>query len=65
MTLSDYQNLLGDINWIRPYVKFITAELKPSFNVLQGHSDPPSEKSPVREARKALDKVKAAVSIVM
>ena len=31
VTLSDYQKLLGDINWIRPYLKLTTAELKPLF----------------------------------
>ena len=30
LTLSDFQKLLGDINWIRPHLKLATADLKPS-----------------------------------
>ena len=36
-TLNDFQKLLGDINWIQPYLKLTTAELKPLFNILQGN----------------------------
>lgn len=28
-TLHDFQKLLGDINWLRPYIKLTTGELKP------------------------------------
>lgn len=35
-TLNDFQKLLGDINWIRPYLKLTTADLKPLFEILQG-----------------------------
>lgn len=28
-TLNDFQKLLGDINWICPFLKLTTAELKP------------------------------------
>jgi hypothetical protein len=40
LTLSDFQKLLGDINWIRPHLKLTTADLKPLFNCLK--SDPNS-----------------------
>ena len=33
VTLNDYQKLLGDINWIRLYLKLTTGELKPLFNI--------------------------------
>ena len=33
VTLNDYQRLLGDINWIRPYLKLTTAKLKPLSNI--------------------------------
>ena len=33
-TLSDFQILLGDINWIRPYCNFPNAELCPLFDIL-------------------------------
>ena len=28
-TLNDFQKLLGDINWLRPFLKISSAELKP------------------------------------
>ena len=30
-TLNDFQKLLGDINWLRPFLKIPSAELKPLF----------------------------------
>ena len=30
-TLNDFQKLLGDINWIRAYLRIPTSELKPLF----------------------------------
>lgn len=65
VTVSDYPKLLGDINWTRTYLTFITAELKPLFNVLQGNSDPASENSLIPEAGRALVKVTDAISRVM
>jgi hypothetical protein len=38
-TLNDFQKLLGDINWLCPYLKLTTGELKPLFDVLWGDSD--------------------------
>lgn len=37
-TLNDFQKLLGDINWLRPYLKIPSAELKPLFDILEGDS---------------------------
>ena len=34
-TLNDFQKLLGDINWIRPYCNFPNAELCPLFDILK------------------------------
>ena len=62
VTLNDYQKLLGVINWIRPYLKLTTAELKPLFNILRGDPDPTSKRKLTAEAREALDKVEAALS---
>ena len=44
VTLNDYQKLLGDITWIRPYLKLTTAKLKPLFNILCGDPSPTSKK---------------------
>ena len=35
-TLNDFQKLLGDINWLRPFLKISSAELKPLFDILEG-----------------------------
>ena len=32
-TPNDFQKLLGDINWLRPFLKITTAELKPLFDI--------------------------------
>ena len=32
-TLNDFQKLLGDINWLRPFLKIPSAELKPLFDI--------------------------------
>ena len=37
-TLNDFQKLLGDINWIRPYLKISNVKLKPLFQILEGDS---------------------------
>lgn len=37
-TLNDFQKLLGDINWIRCYLKLPNYELKPLYNILNGDS---------------------------
>ena len=60
--LNNYQKLLGDINWIRPYLKLITAELKPLFNILRGDPDPASKRQLAAEAQEALGKVEKALS---
>jgi hypothetical protein len=35
-TLNDFQKLLGDINWIRPYMRLSNFELIPIFDILKG-----------------------------
>lgn len=39
-TFNDFQKLLGDINWLWPYLKLTTGELKPLFDILKGDNDP-------------------------
>ena len=38
-TLNDFQKLLGDINWIQPYLKIPNVKLKPLFQILEGDSE--------------------------
>ena len=55
-TLNDFQKLLGDINWIRPYLKIPNVKLKSLFQIL-GDSELSSKRELTPEARKALSLV--------
>uniref|UniRef100_A0A673U1S2 Uncharacterized protein n=1 Tax=Suricata suricatta TaxID=37032 RepID=A0A673U1S2_SURSU len=61
-TLNDFQKLLGDINWIRPYLKLTTGDLRPLFDILNGDPNPNSFRTLTPEARKALTIVEHAIS---
>lgn len=61
-TLNDFQKLLGDINWIHPYLKLTTGELKPLFDILKGPTDPSSPRILTDDGRNALTKVEDALS---
>ncbi|ADC33201.1 pol protein, partial [Simian retrovirus 4] len=61
-TLNDYQKLLGDINWLRPYLKLTTGDLRPLFDILKGDPNPNSPRSLSDEALIALDKVETAIA---
>jgi hypothetical protein len=52
--LNDFQKLLGDINWLCPYLKLTIRELKHSFDILKGSSDPTSPRSLTSEGLLAL-----------
>lgn len=60
-TLNDFQHLLGDINWLRPYLKITTAKLRPLFKILEGDSRVTSPRYLTEEARLALRKVEKAI----
>lgn len=60
-TLNDFQKLLGDINWIRPYLGLTTGELRPLFDILRGDSDPSSARQLTQAGRAALQKVETAI----
>jgi len=55
--LNDFQKLLGDINWIRCYLKLPNHELRPLYNILAGDSALDSPRQLTEEARGALRKV--------
>lgn len=61
-TLNDFQKLLGDINWVRPYLKLTTEDLGPLFDILKGSGDPVLPWEITTEARKALCKVEDAIT---
>ncbi|NXP44596.1 POK6 protein, partial [Heliornis fulica] len=41
-TLNDFQKLVGEINWMRPFLKLTTHDLRPLFKTLEGNPDPSS-----------------------
>lgn len=61
-TLNDFQKLLGDINWLRPFLKIPSAELKPLFDILEGDTHLTSPHTLTPAASKALLKVEQAIS---
>lgn len=61
-TLNDAQKLLGNINWLHPYLGLTTAQLSPLFNILAGNSDLHSPRQITPEAQQALDKVQQTIS---
>lgn len=62
-TLNDFQKLLGNINWIRPYLKLTTGELSPLFNILHGDANPKSPQQLTPEAKIALQLVKQKLNL--
>lgn len=60
-TYHDFQQLLGDITWLRPYLKLSTGDLKPLFDILQGDTSPTSPRSLTPAARTALQLVENAI----
>ncbi|XP_014396142.1 PREDICTED: endogenous retrovirus group K member 6 Pol protein-like [Myotis brandtii] len=61
-TLNDYQKLLGDINWVRSYLKITTLDLKPLFDILKGDSNPKSPRQLTVEGEKAIAKIEQAIN---
>jgi hypothetical protein len=59
--LNNFQKLLGDINWLCPYSKHTTRDLKPLFDSLKGSSDPTSHRSLTSEGLMALQQVEKAI----
>lgn len=60
-TLNDFQKLLGSINWLRPFLKISSAELKPLFDILKGESHISSPRALTPAANKALQVVENAL----
>jgi hypothetical protein len=60
-TLNGFQKLLGVINWVSPYLKRTTRELKPLFDSLKWSSDPTSPRSLTSEGLLSLQKVEKAI----
>ena len=53
-TLNDFQNILGDINWIRPSLNIANCQLTNLFNTLKGDPDLNSPHSLSQEIQEEL-----------
>ena len=60
-TLNDFQRLLGDINWLWPYLRLTTAELRPLFKILEGDPKVTSPRMLTQDARETLKRVEQAI----
>ena len=56
-TLNDFQKLLGDINWIHPYMRLPNSELTLLFDMMKVDPQLSSTCALTSEARVALGKV--------
>lgn len=60
-TLNDFQKLLGNINWLRPFLKIPSADLKPLFAILEGDAHITSPRALTPAAETALQMVEQAI----
>ena len=60
-TLNDFQKLLGDIQWLRPYLKLTTHEFLPLNDILKGNSDPLSPRKLIPESQASLVLINKAI----
>lgn len=60
-TLNDFQKLLGDINWLRPFLRIPSPELKPLFDILEGDPHISSPRALMPAANQALQVVESAL----
>ena len=61
-TLNDFQQLLGDINWVRGYLHLPRSELLPLFSILEGNPDVTSPRALTHAAKRSLHLVEEALS---
>lgn len=60
-TLNDFQRLLGDIQWIRPYLKLPNSQLQPLYDILPGDTDLNSPRKLTPEGKEALKLVEDGI----
>ncbi|NXI47198.1 POK18 protein, partial [Galbula dea] len=56
------QKLLGNINWVRPYLGLTMAQLAPLFEILKGNPDLTSPRSLTPETLKSIEHVEWAIT---
>jgi hypothetical protein len=59
--LNDFQKLLRDINWLRPFLKIPSAELKHLFDILEGDTHISSHRTLTSAACQTLQTVEKAL----
>ena len=60
-TVNDFQKLLGDINWLRPFLKIPSAELKHLFDILEGDTHISSHRTLTPAACQALQTIEKSL----
>ena len=60
-TPNNFQKLIGIIQWLRPYLRFPTGDLKPPSEVLKGESDPDDSRELSETARQILPQIEQAI----
>jgi hypothetical protein len=63
-TLNDFQKLLEDSQWVRPYLSLTNKQLQPFYDILPGNTDLNSPRYLTDAARKALLLVDQSVDTV-
>jgi hypothetical protein len=61
MTLNELQTLLGNINWIQPFLKIPSDSLKPIFELLKGDSQLNSLRKLTPEPQQALQLIETTL----
>ena len=60
-TLNDFQKLLGDIQWVRPYLGLTNKQLQPLYDILPGDIELNSPRQLTDSARVALSLVEKSI----
>ena len=60
-TLNDFQKLLGDIQWVRPYLGLTNKQLQPLYDILPGDIELNSPRQLTDSARVALSLVEKGI----
>ena len=60
-TLNDFQKLLGDIQWVRPYLGLTNKQLQPLYDILLGDIELNSPRQLTDSARIALSLVEKGI----
>ena len=60
-TLNDFQRLLRNVQWLRPYSRFATRDLEPLSEILKGDSDPNSSRQLSEAARETISQIEKAI----